>query len=77
MRKFLIAALLVTAAGPAMARHEKQLGDPNRVICRTVEQVGSRLQSQKTCLTAMQWDQLERDQRTTVEHVQIFSAQGH
>lgn len=66
-----IASAAIIAASPAVAKNKKQ-SDPNRLICKSEEMVGSRLQTKKTCLTAMQWDQLQRDQRMTVERVQAF-----
>ena len=68
----IITALAMSAAAPALARPqtEKKPQDPNRVICRTNTVTGSRLATQKTCLTAPEWDRLEHDQREVVERVQ-------
>ena len=66
--------LLAALAVPVSARHSsgKLTGDPNRMICRSEEVVGSRLQTKKTCMTAVQWDQLEREQRASVERIQAY-----
>jgi hypothetical protein len=71
-----IVLIFALVAAPTVAGKEhrpvKRGSDPNRVICRTEEVIGSRLASKKTCLTATQWEQLRRDQRDTVERIQAF-----
>jgi hypothetical protein len=75
----LIASLTVLAlATPALAQEKPRKGlDPNRVICRTQEVLGSRLQSERKCMTAAQWTQLQRDQRDTVERSQRLEGRGN
>jgi hypothetical protein len=63
-------ALLV--APPLAARERKAPADPNRVICRTEEVIGSRLQSKRRCMTAQQWEALRQEERATVERIQAF-----
>ncbi|QXQ05110.1 hypothetical protein KX816_12555 [Sphingosinicellaceae bacterium] len=73
MFKFLIVtAIALSATAPALARSQtdRKPQDPNRIVCRTNEVLGSRLQTQKTCMTASEWDRLEHSQRETVERVQ-------
>ena len=75
MQKLFGVVLLASVATTANAGHssDKSLRDPNRVVCRTEDVVGSRLQTKKTCMTAMQWDQMEQQQqRRAVERVQAF-----
>lgn len=72
MRTMLTLATLAVIATPATAKRDVKLSDPNRVICRTTDVIGSRLQTKKTCLTAMQWDQMEREQRATVDKIQSY-----
>lgn len=45
-------------------------GDPNRVVCRSEDVIGSRLRRQKRCMTAQEWADLYFDTRRTVERVQ-------
>lgn len=56
--------LLVLAAPVAADPEPQQSGsaeaakpekDPDRVICRTQEEIGSRLRKKKVCMTAAQW----------------------
>lgn len=70
MRQFLLVTAVLITATSASAREPKKATDPNKVICRTSEAIGSRLQTKKTCLTSTQWNQMEREQRDTVEKVQ-------
>lgn len=75
MRSLILAATILAMSAPVMARQpsdEKKPDDPTRMVCRTSEVIGSRLATKKTCMTAMQWKQLEREQRDTVERVQSF-----
>ena len=73
MQKLLGVIVLAAVAVSASARpHEKKNLDPNRTVCRTEEEPGSRLRTKKTCMTATQWDQLEREQRSTIERIQAF-----
>lgn len=63
MLKSLSMVVLVMAAVPALAGLEgsssatgAQGKDPNRRICKTVEETGSRLGSTRICMTAAQWE---------------------
>lgn len=70
----IVTALMMAVVTPAAARPQtdKKPADPNRTVCRTTEVIGSRLNTRKTCMTAVQWDQLEREQRMTVDKVQAL-----
>ena len=77
MRTILIIATFILATVPSSAKKPEVQTDPNRIICRSSELIGSRLQTKKTCLSAMRWKQMELDQRQTVERIQSFKpAQG-
>jgi hypothetical protein len=40
--------------------------DPNKVICKNIDRTGSRLASDRICMTRAQWDERTRnDQRET------------
>lgn len=65
-------AALACAAVPVLAEpgdKTKSL-DPNQVICRSEPTIGSRLSSQRTCLTRIQWKQQQDEQRKTVDRIQ-------
>lgn len=70
---------LVLAASPATAQTPAaqpvtakdvpptEATDLNRVVCRKVEQIGSRLGAKKVCLTLQEWQDRTRDDRTNLE----------
>ena len=66
--------LALSSAWPAVAAERREdrpeNGDPNRIICRTQEVIGSRLRSQKHCLTAQEWTDIRQENRRTLEKVQ-------
>lgn len=73
----LLAAMIVAIPVPAMADEPKQQQEmnttkdtQNRMICKRDKSTGSRLGSKRNCMTAAQWQQVERDQREVVERVQ-------
>jgi hypothetical protein len=79
MRTILLFAAIALLSAPTLARKPEADGkksDPNRVVCRKEEVIGSRLASKKTCMTVMQWDQLEREQRQSVDRIQAFKPQN-
>jgi hypothetical protein len=73
MLKLFIAASLLLAGTPVVAQtqsaQQQQSTQPataqakarSRVICRDVDDIGSRLQSHRICMTADQWKQQEQD----------------
>ncbi len=73
MRMLVFVALAVVAI-PAAAKPGGKGDnlDPNKVICRSNEVIGSRLQTARTCLTRAQWKQQEAEQRRTVQRIQDF-----
>lgn len=86
MKTILIAAAAAMMfASPALAKHDTPAADkadetaqkdtdgtpdPNRMICRKQEIIGSRLGSKRVCATAAQWAQMKADMRQTTERVQ-------
>ncbi|MES2444972.1 MAG: hypothetical protein V4574_19275 [Pseudomonadota bacterium] len=74
MRTMMIVAGLALLATPAIAQQggKKTSKDPNRVICKTTDVIGSRLQTKRTCMTAAEWQILEREQRSTTERIQSY-----
>jgi hypothetical protein len=52
------------AVAPAAGQTTKMASngyDPNEVVCRRIEETGTRLGGEKVCMTRFQWDQ-KRDQ---------------
>lgn len=59
-----------SASDGAEATKAKSASDPNRVICRRVETIGSRLGSKRICQTAAQWAAQEAENRQDIERRQ-------
>jgi hypothetical protein len=53
------------AAGPSSGK-----ADPNRMICRTLNEGGSRLDRRYACHTAAEWAELRRQTRASIDHIQ-------
>jgi nicotinamide mononucleotide (NMN) deamidase PncC len=70
------AMLLCLALIPAVAvaagnnGTDKQAKKGNGLICRDVAETGSRLSSQRICMTKEQWEESRRQAREAVEHGQ-------
>jgi hypothetical protein len=66
--------MVVSFAAPVLADDvataKKMAEDPNKIVCRREEVVGSRLATAKRCLTVRQWTEMQRDLRMTVDRVQ-------
>jgi hypothetical protein len=67
----LAAASLVAAASTStLAAPLAGKADGDKVICRTVAEVGTRLGSKRTCLTRDQWREQKEAQRQNLEAAQ-------
>ena len=56
------AALLIASAAPAPAHAADKPNAPGtKLICRDIDEIGSRLRSHRTCLTKEQWDAQRRE----------------
>jgi hypothetical protein len=68
---FCAAALLTgtAVAGDASGRGQSK-SDPNKVVCRTVSDTGSRLSRSRVCKTNEQWTAMRRDAREAIDHIQ-------
>lgn len=78
MLKLASVALLLAAAAPAMA--QDPASDPatptaktnplDKIICRTEEGLGSRLNRKKVCMTVREWKDQAQDSREATERMQ-------
>ncbi len=69
----IVLALALPAQAPAFAiekKNNEDVGDPNRMICRTQKVTGSRLKQGKLCMTAQEWAAAKQDSRQTLEGAQ-------
>lgn len=82
MTKFLLAtgsAALVFLAAPVLAENSEPVpaapakasdGEMNKIVCRRVESIGTRLSSKKVCRTQAQWDTEAAANRQDLERSQ-------
>jgi len=62
------AALLIGTA--ANAAEDSKRRDPNKVVCRTITETGSRLNRTRACHTQAEWDELRRQTKAKIENIQ-------
>src|SRR3546814_19638579 len=60
---------LLPAAASAADGKDKKAKDPNEVVCRKEEVLGSRLQSRKICMTRAEWADTRPEHRSTIEPI--------
>ncbi|KKC25506.1 hypothetical protein [Sphingomonas sp. SRS2] len=66
----LIATFALSSAAFAADGEKKEAQDPDRLICKSEEIVGSRLAKQKRCLTKAQWAEDRRIQKMAIDRAQ-------
>jgi hypothetical protein len=64
----LVPSMLLAAGAPAAKPQDKK-GDG--LVCREVEETGSRLSSQRVCMTREQWEASRRAARDAVSQAQM------
>ena len=47
---------MAAKAASASPRTETAIVDPTKIVCRKIDQTGSRLGGKKVCMTAAQWE---------------------
>jgi hypothetical protein len=68
---FLAATAIVgTAAAASESSNKSGKADPNRIICRTINDTGDKLRKTRACHTAAEWRELQRQSREAIEHIQ-------
>jgi Spy/CpxP family protein refolding chaperone len=65
--KVALASVVAAASASAFAAPPAAKPDGNKIICRTVAEVGTRLGSKRTCLTRDQWQQQKEAERQNLE----------
>ena len=71
------AALAQPSAGGDAAALKADKADPNRMICRAMNEGGTRLDRRRACHTAAEWVELRRQTRATIEHIQSAPAANY
>lgn len=73
-----MAAHAQSTASPAPTPAPKTVkGDPNRVICKTMDTTGSRLKPNKDCRTARQWADDQALERRDLDRQQTNRYKGN
>ncbi len=67
----LLASFAVSSAAHAQEAEKKDKADPDRLICRSEEQTGTRLGKHKRCLTKAQWEEDRRLSRQEIDKSQM------
>ena len=62
------AALLIGSA--ANASEGSKHGDPNKRVCKTISETGSRLNRTRACHTQAEWEELRRQTKAKIENIQ-------
>jgi hypothetical protein len=71
MKKILLIAALALPTAPALgAERGAKSYDPDKMICRTMTETGSRLSKKKMCMTASQWSDHKRQTQQAVDKAQ-------
>jgi len=78
MGKLILAFSLLATSAPAFAQVTSinssmppgKGQDPNKIVCEVEETTGTRLGARKICKTVLEWQQMRREQRETVEKFQ-------
>ncbi len=67
-------AIAAVMSGPVTAQTapppKPTAADPNQIICRTQDVLGSRLQKRRVCMTRAQWADAQSQDQQAVERVQ-------
>lgn len=66
----LVVSLVETAAFALEDTAKKRTRSPDDVICRTEEELGSRLNKRRICMTRAQWDEARRESKNSIDSAQ-------
>ena len=63
--------LALAAAGTNLTTTTKPpIADPNKIVCRDLGRTGSRLASDRVCMTRHEWDERQRADQKDVSNMQ-------
>jgi hypothetical protein len=73
-----VAATKATSTATVPTQSDKDdVGKADRVICRTIEETGTRLGAHKTCATAAEWSARRSQERDAVDRIQRTSTKSY
>ena len=84
MTRMIVVAFALLASTPAFAQvtsvatnNPAPKGqDLNKIVCEVDQTTGSRLGARKVCKTVLEWQQMRREQRESIEGIQRNSNVG-
>jgi len=80
MRKLAILSLVLlpaaALAGDDTDSAQVRNDDPNRMVCRNITEIGSRLARRRVCQTQAEWDEQQRLTRADTENRQTRNCLG-
>lgn len=80
MRKLAILSLVLlpaaALAGDDTESSQVRNNDPDRIVCRNITEIGSRLSRRRICQTQAQWDEQQRLTRAETENRQTRVCRG-
>ncbi len=56
---------------PEVESSTKAVDNPDRVVCKKIDRMGTRLRKRKVCATKKEWDQMKNDARLGVRGMQL------
>jgi len=56
---------------PEAEESTKAVDNPDRIVCKKIETIGSRLKKRKVCATKKEWDQKKTDSVNAVRQMQL------
>jgi hypothetical protein len=64
--------LLLVASAPASADAPKSTPklNPDEMVCRTLQETGSRLSAHRLCMTRAEWQEMKRGHRDSLDRAQ-------
>jgi len=73
LHRILLALPVLVMCGVAAAAEpaaQAKAGDAGKMICRTIQESGSRLTRGRACHTKQEWEDLRRQMKRNIEHIQ-------
>lgn len=67
----LVISEIALAQGASAPARSGPNNDPNQIVCRTQQRIGSRLDRNRVCRTRAEWAQIREQERQVVERVQF------
>jgi hypothetical protein len=62
---------------PPPTKAEKSKSDMDKIVCRSQETIGSRLERQQVCLTKQQWLSAEQEAKLKVHDMQVIGLKSN